>query len=92
MTASLITLFLGWWGIPFGLICTPFFLIRNLLGGEKTTVGELIERIEDPARYKKGLLNSEVTPLKAIVVIAVGLALVALLIRLLVLFFGHPTH
>lgn len=26
------TLFLGWWGVPFGLILTPIYLCRNLFG------------------------------------------------------------
>jgi hypothetical protein len=30
---NLITLFLGWWGIPWGLMVTPVVLFRNLTGG-----------------------------------------------------------
>jgi hypothetical protein len=29
----LITLFLGWWGVPWGLMVTPVILFRNLSGG-----------------------------------------------------------
>jgi hypothetical protein len=28
-----ISLFLGWWGIPWGLLLTPAILYRNLCGG-----------------------------------------------------------
>lgn len=30
---NLITLFLGWWGVPWGLMLTPVILFRNLTGG-----------------------------------------------------------
>jgi hypothetical protein len=30
---SLITLLLGWWGIPWGLVLTPGILWRNTMGG-----------------------------------------------------------
>jgi predicted amidophosphoribosyltransferase len=33
----LLTFFLGWWGIPFGLIYTPIAIIRNLSGGRDVT-------------------------------------------------------
>ena len=34
---TLISLFLGWWGFPFGLIYTPMSLITNLSGGRDVT-------------------------------------------------------
>ena len=30
---NLITFFLGWWGVPWGLMVTPVILFRNLSGG-----------------------------------------------------------
>jgi hypothetical protein len=30
--ASLFSLFLGWWGFPWGILMTPFQIIRNLMG------------------------------------------------------------
>lgn len=30
---TLISLFFGWWGFPFGLIYTPMALVTNLSGG-----------------------------------------------------------
>ncbi len=30
---NLITFFLGWWGVPWGLMITPVVLLRNLTGG-----------------------------------------------------------
>jgi len=34
---TLLTFFLGWWGIPFGLIWTPMALYKNLNGGTDVT-------------------------------------------------------
>lgn len=34
---TLITLLLGWWGIPFGFIYTPIVLRKNLRGGTDVT-------------------------------------------------------
>ena len=34
---TLLSFFLGWWGIPFGLIYTPIAIIRNLSGGRDVT-------------------------------------------------------
>lgn len=53
LVSILITLLVGWWGIPFGLVMTPFYLIKNLLGGEKSTVADLIKIVEDPEAVKK---------------------------------------
>lgn len=40
---NLITFFLGWWGVPWGLMLTPVILFRNLTGGiaEFTPSGEV---------------------------------------------------
>lgn len=34
---TLLTVFLGWWGFPFGLIYTPICIIQNLSGGKDVT-------------------------------------------------------
>lgn len=34
---TLLSLFLGWWGFPFGLIYTPIVVIQNLVGGKDVT-------------------------------------------------------
>ena len=38
MPYTLLSLFLGWWGFPFGLIYTPMCIIQNLSGGKDVTV------------------------------------------------------
>ncbi|GMU59244.1 MAG: hypothetical protein AMXMBFR34_10070 [Myxococcaceae bacterium] len=35
---TLLSLFLGWWGIPWGFIYTPMALVQNLGGGKDVTV------------------------------------------------------
>jgi hypothetical protein len=35
---TLLTLLLGWWGIPWGLIYTPLALVTNLRGGRDVTL------------------------------------------------------
>jgi len=37
---TLVTLLLGWWGIPFGFIYTPLVLWTNLSGGREITAEE----------------------------------------------------
>jgi hypothetical protein len=34
---SLVSLLLGWWGLPWGLIYTPLTLVTNLSGGRDVT-------------------------------------------------------
>jgi hypothetical protein len=34
---SLVSLFLGWWGIPWGFIYTPLTMLTNLSGGRDVT-------------------------------------------------------
>lgn len=34
---SLLSLALGWWGFPFGLVFTPMALLTNLQGGRNVT-------------------------------------------------------
>jgi hypothetical protein len=34
---TLLTLLLGWWGIPWGVLYTPIVLLTNLTGGQDVT-------------------------------------------------------
>ena len=45
----LISLFFGWWGIPFGLIYTPTAIIQNLSGGKDVTAN-IVSALTAPAR------------------------------------------
>ncbi len=46
---TIISLMLGWWGIPWGPVFTIHTLIKNLMGGHKQTIGELVKTIESEA-------------------------------------------
>lgn len=41
---SLLSLLMGWWGIPFGLIYTPMAIYKNLSGGMDVT-GEVAGQV-----------------------------------------------
>jgi hypothetical protein len=45
---SLLSLLVGWWGIPWGMICTPLVLITNFSGGRDVT-GEIMPLLESGA-------------------------------------------
>ena len=34
---TLLSLLMGWWGFPFGLVYTPFCVVQNLAGGRDVT-------------------------------------------------------
>lgn len=34
---TLVSLLLGWWGVPWGVICTPLAVFTNLCGGHDVT-------------------------------------------------------
>lgn len=53
---SFLTLILGWWGLPFGLINTPTAILRNLLGGEDVTF-EQSQELEK--KYTNNQLSKE---------------------------------
>lgn len=46
ITATFLTLVLGWWGIPWGPIYSIQALFRNLTGGVKTSIHDLIVELE----------------------------------------------
>jgi hypothetical protein len=45
---TLVALFFGWWGVPWGLIYTPAAIIKNLSGGRDVTF-ELLAALESAA-------------------------------------------
>ena len=61
----LISLFLGWWGIPWGLIYTPVCLFQVLAGGKNVTQ-EIIGSIQVEARRAAAFAPSEGTTTSAI--------------------------
>lgn len=52
---SLMSLILGWWGIPWGPIYTIQTLWRNLRGGYRSTVGEILEELRTASAAEEGL-------------------------------------
>lgn len=42
---TIVTLLLGWWGLPWGIIRTIQALSRNISGGEIVTVGDLLDQM-----------------------------------------------
>ncbi len=53
MPYTLLSLFLGWWGFPFGLIYTPMCIIQNLSGGKDVTAA-MLEALALPAPAATG--------------------------------------
>ena len=49
---TLVTFFLGWWGLPWGVIYTPLVLWTNLSGGREITAEE--QRRWQPVRWTAG--------------------------------------
>lgn len=43
LRSTLVTLFVGWWGLM-GIVITPIYLYKNLMGGERFTVADLLEK------------------------------------------------
>jgi hypothetical protein len=51
MQWTLISLFAGWWGFPWGLIYTPMALIQNFKGGKDVTrevMGQMMQSAATP--------------------------------------------
>jgi hypothetical protein len=46
LSFTVLSLMLGWWGVPWGLIYTPLVVLTNLCGGRDVTE-ELLARLED---------------------------------------------
>jgi hypothetical protein len=53
---SLLSLLVGWWGIPWGVIYTPLVLITNLSGGRDVTA-EIMPLLESGAYRQPGVEN-----------------------------------
>jgi hypothetical protein len=49
---SLVSLLLGWWGVPWGVIYTPLTLLTNLSGGRDVTP-EVYAQLRMPAGYSE---------------------------------------
>jgi len=65
MPFTMISVFLGWWGIPFGLIYTPMCIFTNLSGGKDVTASVLSSmNIAPPAAAAPGLAPRSGTPLR----------------------------
>jgi hypothetical protein len=47
---TLVTLLLGWWGVPWGIIYTPLALLTNLSGGRDVTGLFHTSRTCDPGK------------------------------------------
>ncbi|MFA4936211.1 MAG: hypothetical protein WC568_10295 [Candidatus Methanoperedens sp.] len=43
---TLVTLVFGWWGLPWGPIYTLETLYRNIVGGHKQNIGDMLAKIE----------------------------------------------
>jgi hypothetical protein len=82
LPASLVTLLLGWWGIPWGLIWTPNVLYQNLIeGGVEVDSGHLAAlKASDPLH---GKWQNYVPPIAlALGLLAVPMGTYILLLRL----------
>ena len=53
MPYTLLSLFLGWWGFPFGLIYTPMCILENLSGGKDVTA-TMMQSLQLPAPVATG--------------------------------------
>jgi hypothetical protein len=49
---SLISLLLGWWGIPWGPIFTIQALVKNARGGDKQKIGDIFAKLDAVAQRK----------------------------------------
>lgn len=78
---SLLSLLLGWWGFPFGLIYTPYVLWKNSRGGTDVTL-ELLQQVLGASRAQSVLAKAAPRRISGLhwVVFGACLALPALLI------------
>jgi hypothetical protein len=58
LRSTLVTLFVGWWGLV-GIVITPVYLFKNLTGGERMTVGEVLDNSE---KIKDSASNFQIGP------------------------------
>ena len=78
--ATFVSLLLGWWGVPFGVIFTPLVVANNLWGGEKTKVANILEAVNHPDGLKSlkkgGIEKVMVTFILGVLGIIIILALI----------------
>ena len=60
-----ITVMLGWWGFPWGIIFTPQALYRNLRGGHRQRISAILDNID--AEIAKLSTRSKTHKLSAII-------------------------
>lgn len=59
---TLTSLLFGWWGVPWGLIYTPQAIYRNLCGGYRQTIAELLPMVDaEVERLEKKVRRSSQT-------------------------------
>ena len=59
---TLTSLLFGWWGFPWGLLYTPQAIYRNLCGGYRETIAELIPKVDaEVERLEKKMRRSSRT-------------------------------
>jgi hypothetical protein len=78
---TLVTLFAGWWGFPSGYFFTPYYLVKDLIGGERMTVGQLIYYMENPWEYENKEARHDFTGGKILLVFLGLIISVGLLIK-----------
>jgi hypothetical protein len=56
---TLISALFGWWGFPWGFLYTPQAIYRNLCGGYRQTIAELLPTLDaEVERLEKKLRRS----------------------------------
>ena len=58
--ATTVTVFMGWWGIPWGPIYTIQTIFRNLGGGVKKSIEELITELENTNQGARETNNTKI--------------------------------
>lgn len=88
VASTLLSLLVGWWGVPFGIIFTPFVVANNLWGGDKTTVTEILAIAENPdlAAKKTGNVG------KVMLIFIFGVIGIILLLGLIFKIFALVNH
>ncbi|MBW6519069.1 MAG: hypothetical protein K0A89_11290 [ANME-2 cluster archaeon] len=59
---TVFTLLLGWWGIPWGPVYTIQTVIKNLTGGHKQIIGEMVKTIETAVLAEEKQFDEHASP------------------------------
>ena len=59
LSASLYTLFYGWWGFPFGVFWTPVAIVKNMFGTTCVRVSDLLQPALEEARHLRLVFHDE---------------------------------